>query len=322
MRKLWNIIGIGLCVWSLSACKKDAPKNPYDEIETGVQNDNPDPDQYPEGSFGWLHGKVFSPTCANSGCHDGTFEPDFRTISSSYYSLVNHPVVANDEAGSFNHRVVPGNVDASFLHERLTVEIPNTSGMMPLAAEDDPSWNANSSFYIQKIRDWISAGAPDMAGNPAPSAGVNGPPLVYGMAIFPVGNTTNPYPRETDSPYGIGSITVPAGLVDVWILPFDDNAFVNGFESASMKVSSSLSDFSNAISADFALQSTPLTALDFGDNPNPFYYKTTIDLSSFESGEICYVRNYIDDGVQPALTEVPNNASNAFWYLIFSLKIQ
>jgi hypothetical protein len=311
-----------ICLMGLGACKKDTPKNPYDDIETGVNNDNPDPDQYPEGSFAWLHGKIFSPTCANSGCHDGTFEPDFRTISSSYYSLVNHPVVANDEAGSFSQRVVPGNISASFLHERLTVEIPNTSGMMPLAAEDDPSWNANSAFYIQKINDWIAAGAPDMAGNAAPAAGVNSPPLVYGMAIFPVGNTTNPYPRETDSPYGIGAIVVPNTMVDVWIFPFDDNALLNDFEAASLKVSASLSDFSNAISGTFQEQSTPITALDFGNNPNTFYYKATINLSSFESGSLCYVRNYLDDGVQPTLTEVPNNASNPFWYLLFSLRIQ
>ncbi len=30
---------------------------------------------------------------------------------------------------SFNRRVVPGSVEGSFLFERLTVNIPNTSGM-------------------------------------------------------------------------------------------------------------------------------------------------------------------------------------------------
>jgi hypothetical protein len=27
-------------------------------------------------------------TCANSGCHDGTFEPDFRTLEGSYNTLL------------------------------------------------------------------------------------------------------------------------------------------------------------------------------------------------------------------------------------------
>ena len=38
----------------------------------------------PEGNFAWLHQQAFAPTCANSGCHDGTFEPDFRTVGASW----------------------------------------------------------------------------------------------------------------------------------------------------------------------------------------------------------------------------------------------
>jgi len=304
-----------------SGCKKNIPPNPYDGIDRTIHNDNPDENDLPEGSFAWLHAKVFRPTCANSGCHDGTFEPEFRTIASSYNSLVNHPVIANDPQESFSYRVVPGNADASFLHERLTVFVLNSSGIMPLEVDQGSSWETQSAFYIQKIKAWINNGAEDMYGNPAPSINVNSPPLVYGLVVFPHDNTTNPYPREENSLYGIGAIVVPPALVDVWILPFDDNAGLNEFESINLKVSAGISDFTNAPQSPFFL-TTPVSALDFGNSSNQFYYKATLDLTSVPSGDFRYLRTYLDDGVQQNLTEVPNNASNYFWYLLFSLKIQ
>jgi len=301
-----------------SACKKDELTNPYLSIVQPVPNDNPDADDLPIGNFAWLHAKVFSPTCANSGCHDGTFEPEFRTIASAYNSLVNHPVIANDQLGSFEHRVVPGNADASFLHERLYTFVPNTSGIMPLET-NGTDWPQNGTLYKQKITEWINAGAPDIYGNPAPSSEINSPPVVYGLAIFPQNNTTNPYPREVDSPYGIGAIEVASSIVDVWILPFDDNAGINQFNSITLKTSSSATNFNSPSSVPFLL-STPISALDFGNNANPFYYKASLDLSSYMPGTY-YLRVYLNDGVQSTLTELPNNSSTPFWYLIYSIKI-
>ena len=67
------------------SCKKD-------ETQSSVQNPylNPalwppkDTNKVPEldsGSFAFLYNNVFNRTCANSGCHDGNFPPDFRTIA-------------------------------------------------------------------------------------------------------------------------------------------------------------------------------------------------------------------------------------------------
>ncbi|MCC6599373.1 MAG: hypothetical protein IT223_01715 [Crocinitomicaceae bacterium] len=305
----------------LQSCKKEVVENPYALVDRTVHNENPEPDALPYGSFVWLHAKVFRPTCANSGCHDGTFEPEFRTIASSYNSLVNHPVIANDPQETFLYRVVPGNAGASFLHERLTTFVPNTSGVMPLEVDPGSEWESKSEFYIQKIKEWINNGAPDMYGNPAPPVNVNAPPLVYGLVVFPHNNTTTPYPREQNSIYGIGAIEVPPSLVDVWILPYDDNAGLNEFSSISLKVASEISGFSGVQPASFSLES-PVTALDFGNSSNQFYYKATLDLGGIPSGEYRYLRTYLDDDVQQNITEVPNDASNYFWYLLFSLKIQ
>jgi hypothetical protein len=314
------LISLTLVLAVFNSCKRETPLNPYDAIVRPVDNDNPDVDDLPMGSFAWLHGKIFRPTCANSGCHDGTFEPEFRTIASAYHSLVQHPVIANDPDGTYEYRVVPGNANLSFLHARLTSFVPNTSGQMPLDYEPDSDWPANSTLYIQKITEWINTGAKDLYGNPAPPADINAAPLVYGIAVFPVGNTTTPYPRETNSPLGIGSIMVPPGLVDVWIFTFDDNAQTTGFTSIALKASDELAGFGDAPSVPFVL-SAPINALLIDNSPSPFYYKATLDLSAAQPGEVWFLRNYIDDGVQTQLTEIPNSASAYFWYLLFSLKI-
>ncbi|MFM9984087.1 MAG: hypothetical protein ACKVOK_02590 [Flavobacteriales bacterium] len=314
---LLTILGMA----ELQSCKKNTdPVNPYANIVIPPPAYNPTVDDLPEGSFAWLHGKIFKPTCANSGCHDGTFEPEFRSISSAYNSLVNHPVISNNPGNTFEYRVVPFNSAESWLHERLTVNVENTSGMMPLEFGDS-DWPENNDYYIQKITDWINSGAKDMYGNPAPSANANTPPLVYGMVVYPHNNTTTPYTREVDSPYGIGGFEVPNDLVDVWILPYDDNAGVNQFESISLKASASATDFGTFIPGTFSLQ-TPIAGYDFNNEPQSLYYKCTLDLSTATPGETWYMRCYVDDGVQTNITEIPNNSSQPFWYLLFSLKIQ
>ncbi|MBK7268515.1 MAG: hypothetical protein IPI07_03030, partial [Flavobacteriales bacterium] len=64
-----------------------------------------------------------------SGCHDGTFEPEFRTIASAYNSLVYHPVIANDA-----RRASPTAYcrEHDFLPARKAhhVFVANTSGVM------------------------------------------------------------------------------------------------------------------------------------------------------------------------------------------------
>ena len=99
---------------------------------------------------------------------------------------MNHPVIANDAAMSFNRRVVPGNVGASFLHERLTVEIPNTSGMMPLEVDEDSDYDERRDEYIAAITAWIETGAPDLNGNTAPAEGASLPPQIH--ALWPSGH--------------------------------------------------------------------------------------------------------------------------------------
>lgn len=141
----------------LSACQKD-DDDPFGNVNGENPNEMMPPVLDPTSIEG-LHQNIFRPTCANSGCHDGTFEPDFRTVESTYNTLVNHPVIKNDPQNSFEFRVVPNNVAASQLVARITYDIDGNSGIMPLTVEPDSDYPAMREEYMQNIRDWIAAGA-------------------------------------------------------------------------------------------------------------------------------------------------------------------
>ena len=153
-----------VAVFTISCSEEDTFVNPYDQIEEETNQDTTQIELDPTSLAG-LHANIFIKTCANSGCHDGTFEPDFRTIQSTYATLVDHPIIKNDPQNSFSLRVVPGDVAASQLIARLEYDIDGNSGIMPLVTEPDSDWNEKKEEYIQNIKDWINAGAKDALGN-------------------------------------------------------------------------------------------------------------------------------------------------------------
>ena len=77
------------------SCKKEdqAPANPYDSVDYST-NTNADPNPDPNSIQG-LYKNIFQPRCANPGCHDGTFEPDYRTVQSTYTTLVYKTPIKN-----------------------------------------------------------------------------------------------------------------------------------------------------------------------------------------------------------------------------------
>lgn len=154
---------IPLILLTLTGCFEE-PVNPYDDVDNTPEG-NKEQEELDPTSIAGLHANIFHPTCANSGCHDGTFEPDFRTVESTYNTLVNHPVIKNDPQNSFSFRVVPGNVAASQLVARLTYDIDGNSGVMPLVIEPDSDWESKKEAYIQQVKDWIANGAKDVFGN-------------------------------------------------------------------------------------------------------------------------------------------------------------
>jgi hypothetical protein len=302
-----------LFVWG---CKRESI-NPYDAIDN---EDTPEETiEYPVGTFPYLYKNVFKPTCANSGCHDGSFEPDFRSISSAYNTLVHHPVIANDDANSFTYRVVPGDTSASLLHERLLRFLPNSSGIMPLALENTSDWPAKKSEYIAAIKSWIMAGAPDISGNAAPALNTNQLPMNYGLAAFPPGNTTTPFQRGNPGFSGIGPVVINGGVSDVYIYPYDDNAGLFNFELLAWELSYTATNFQPIASGIF-LAAPVVYYNDFGGSPSPFTKRSTIDFSAY-SGETVYMRIRMNDGIQEVDNFIPAANSAPFWYAIYSFQI-
>ena len=164
--KLFFKILIPLLIVGVSACK-DEYVNPFDQEEEEMEEEEVTEDLDPNSIAG-IHANIFSKTCANSGCHDGTFEPDFRTIESSYNTLVNHPIIKNDPQNSYSLRVDPGNPDNSVLMARLNFDIDGNSGVMPLIIDPDSDWPEKKDEYIENIRTWIQNGAKDIFGNDPP----------------------------------------------------------------------------------------------------------------------------------------------------------
>lgn len=266
-------------------------------------------------SFAALHNNIFSTTCANSGCHDGTFEPDFRTIESSYNSLVYQPPIKNDINNSFDYRVEPGNSLQSVLYHRLIVDIDGISGIMPLESEDD--WNNNRDEYIQNIKDWIDQGAKDMFGNDPLLP--NDIPLGRGMVVFNTGQNTNPFSRDAS---GCVLISNTLTSVDVWFSVIDDVIQANNLSYNKVKKSTNLFNFNDIYEENLEVYNTPVNQLGYysSSTNEDYYHKYTLDLTSYNIGDIIYLKIYVKDDVNP-VTEIPNNGSPFTFLRYFTIKI-
>ena len=112
------------------ACKKDSvPKNPYDDVDYGSTATTDTLDKY---SIIAIHRDIVFPKCAKPGCHDGHFEPDFRSVESTYSTLIYAPIKKNNVAKTFVYRVVPSKSSESVFYERINnCCFVNTNDRMP-----------------------------------------------------------------------------------------------------------------------------------------------------------------------------------------------
>ncbi len=159
------------CIWLVQCTKtiSDTTENPFTEV-----NQSNDSSIVSLKNLEGLHKSIFSLKCANPTCHDGSFEPDFRTIQSTYASLVYHPVTKNDDDETYKYRVWPGEPDSSWLYRRITGD--EQLGRMPLYAEP------LSTTEISAIKTWIENGAKDIFNNTAGKP--NLAPIIAGYGLF------------------------------------------------------------------------------------------------------------------------------------------
>ncbi len=302
IRYLLPALFTGIVVSVLSdSCKKDAPPpNPYDTIDYGTGGGSSQPPD-PNTIVG-IHYNILRVKCAMPGCHDGHFEPDYRTVQSSYSTLVYHPVKKYTVDSAFRYRVVPYDTAASWFHERLTTDDANL-GRMPLYS------SPLSASEMNCINKWIMDGARDMFGN-SPAL-PNTKPVVVGYIA-------------TDSAFNrIDSIRVGGVFYNPFIVSAnskikivmvveDDSTAVSALTVNKLKLSYAMNDFaSSAIYSAyyFSLGGYSLWIAD-------------VNASVFSVGDVLYMRYYVNDGNHAADTEFPSAESAAGYKTYYSFKIQ
>ncbi|MGD9488355.1 MAG: hypothetical protein AB7W47_10060 [Calditrichaceae bacterium] len=112
-----------------------------------ITSDSADENLIVNASFPDIQDKVFSPTCAVSGCHVSVMHESGMNLSAgaAYENLVDVVSRGNPQL----KRVEPGNSQQSYLIRKLT---GNNTAVMP------PAGKLNSSV-IDSIAAWIDAGA-------------------------------------------------------------------------------------------------------------------------------------------------------------------
>ncbi|HAW51670.1 MAG TPA: hypothetical protein DCX54_04980 [Flavobacteriales bacterium] len=304
-----------------ASCKKETtfipgvvPVNPFDTVSYP-----PPPSVIPidSNSFLGLHQYIFSTTCAVPGCHDGTFEPDFRTVQSAYNTLVYHRVEKNNSTNDFTYRVVPGNAQMSWLHERITTT-DQVLGRMPL-------YDSLSKKEIERITNWINEGAEDLFGNsPIKPSHL---PSVFGLLAFE--NDTGGMRLDAGRTNILDPIELPKNsVVDVWLGLYDQDE--NGspvpasdFTYNKYKISSHLYEFESKPEKSLLVQ-PKANPFFYGPpgNKAPYYHHFVINTGDFNLNQTQYFRVYVQDKDHSTPTEIPSDGSQLYLLTFFSFVVK
>ncbi len=311
-----------LLVLILYACKKevtviepDLPKNPFDELLSG--GNGAEDDDIDSSTIVGIHKYILSPRCALSGCHDGAFEPDYRTIQSSYSTLVYHPIVKNNTAQEFTYRVIPFDTAGSLFHERITnCCFVNVGDRMP---QDGTTGNLLPQESIDAIAEWIMNGARDIFGNVPELA--NPQPTPYGMLVYL--NDTNGIRLDTVRPQELYPFEVPKdSIIDIWVGAYDEETPLNELTYRKINFSTSINDFSvaNEVALDFV--TSPHIAPAFNNQQVPYFFHYQLNSSAYNLNDIVYFRIYFKDEHHENPTEIPSDGSQLFLKTYFSFQIK
>ncbi len=299
------------------ACKKEyvpgnippAPFNPFDTIHYPYNLVNALP--IDSNSFAGIHAYIFASKCANPGCHDGHFDPDFRTVQSAYSTLVYQHVTKNNLAGSFVYRVKPGDVANSWLHERITTIDP-VLGRMPLYD------SMLSARQINRIKNWIQAGAPDIFGQV--SSPTNTIPQTFGIVAFAqVGSNW----VQVDTIRGgstLNPMLVPNNTnLKIWFGVYDDVQTPFQLTNLFVKFSSNPSDFSASTAYPLTVQTTPTYFSNvFGAN-KPYFLSYTVNTASLPNNQPVYYQISVQDANHATPTLIPSVGNQPYILSYFSL---
>ena len=300
----------------IDSCKKpdnDIPNNPYDTISRkdttafGIPLDSL--------TITYVHKKLFVAKCALPGCHDGHFEPDYRTPQSSFSTLVYAPIIKNNIAATFKYRVIPFDTTYSVLYERITNCCFVTSNdRMP----QDDIGIALPDSSLNLIAAWIMNGARDMFGNIAKLP--NNEPVLEYYAAFDTISLVPPFatPSEYYSDNRLDGIDYNPFIVPINKSVFyiavkvtDDSTAEGSLLVNKLKISLNADNFSSALQYNG-------TYVNLGGQS---LWIMTIHTNNLPPNDTLYMRYYVNDGDHTTNSEFPRT-EQVFPYKSYSAFIR
>nr|MBS0037348.1 hypothetical protein [Saprospiraceae bacterium] len=284
-------------IFAIQACDSDDEiVNPFEDVvstQDTVRFELSDPEP---NSIAGIFVNIFHPTCGNVGCHDGTFEPDFRTLESSYNSLVYQIPIKND--GNYTYRVHPGNVEKSIIMARLhgTVDPP-----MPIQIEPDSDWAEKRLEYIENIRHWIASGARDVMGNTPPEVPHSKPQLT---GVFATQGGEMLKRKGNNGALMAKNDTIP---IELHLAFKHDDISVLDFEYQTISFSGVFNEFDDAEEIELNVMGSAVFERGMFGELVPYYHSITVDLEEIAGGNPqLFFRTYVKDINNP-ITEIPTD---------------
>ena len=302
MRRLF-FLGLIASLFLVNCTENDFLLNPYDGINYG--DTTLVIDTVSSTSFVKLHRDVLGPSCNVMGCHDGSFEPDFRTVQSSYNTLVFHPILKNNLNETFTYRVVPGDTANSILHERLTnCCFVNTNDRMP----QDNIGNSLPQEDLDKVANWILDDAKDITGE-IPNEPNNLPNIKYYYVTNATYDSTYSDNREGGVFYK--PFLMPANEQVTFVFRVtDDNTNAGAMLVNELSISEYQDDFTNSIDVSAQFES------------NNHVWFLAFDTSVLVVGTTYYFRYTTNDGENAENTIYPNSQTSFIYKSIWSFTVQ
>ncbi|MBL7811895.1 MAG: hypothetical protein JNL57_06690 [Bacteroidetes bacterium] len=297
----------------LPACKKSSNNkidNPYNTVVIPPRDTKGKDSTYDPQSLQGLHRDLFAPTCANSGCHDGTFEPDFRTVQSTYASLINIKPIKNDTAGTFNARVLPGNADASILIYRMTVDLGGNSGIMPIVLDPGSTYPAKKAEHLANLKAWINKGAPDFSGKmPGP---VDFPPQILGVQGLVGGNAQGRGGKYEPL------VTSSGQNLELWFSLADDKLAQGSLTNMTINWSTDPNNYDTNNEKPLQKATSKLMSGLYAPSTSYEWYYT-FSTAGLNTGDVIWFRIHCSDGVNDYY--LPNVNSMFFLKKYFAVRI-
>lgn len=278
----------------LSSCKvedEDAAENPFAQEQQGGGEPA---EKIDSASIEGLHQTLFRVKCANPACHDGTFEPDFRTVESTYATMLWHGTVKPDPdtVRNLRYRVVPFEPDSSWLWERLTTNDTVNLGRMPSNGLRLPAAD------LANVRKWIENGARDRFGKVMQRP--NFPPHVPWHLIFD--NDSTRLWEQRSNGWASPFLVRQGQTMRFWMYVEDDSTAIRDLRDNVIKVSADRKEFTSAQSHNGAV--AQMWGRDW------WYFQ--IPTAGLEKGKVYYYRYFTRDPKQTRVTEIPTR-QDPFW---------